>query len=144
MDVETSRTQNRAHNITIYMLHPHHQFKQKPSAITEINPSVNHSTGEESSTASSEQKRSLTPLQYVVGQRASHDLRWRLLQPDKTRTKPSDIKKSTQHHTPIGNQCRRSQSTSTQPNRTGCLTLQSAWYSFCSRFRQPFSAMAKP
>jgi hypothetical protein len=33
----------------------------------------------------------LTPLQYVVGQRASHDLRRRLLQPDKTRTKPSDI-----------------------------------------------------
>jgi hypothetical protein len=101
MDLETSRTQNRAHNIIIYMLHPHHQFKQKPSSIAEINPSVNHSTGEESSTASSEQKRSLTPLQYVVGQRASHDLRRRLLQPDKTRTKPSDIKKSTQHPTSI-------------------------------------------
>jgi hypothetical protein len=49
----------------------------------------------------------LTPLQYVVGQRASHDLRRRLLQPDKTRTKPSDI----------GNRCStQSQSMPSAPN----------------------------
>lgn len=44
------------------------------------------------------------------------------------------------------NQSRAHQSTPTSPIQPGArsLTLHSAWYSFWSRFRQPFSAMAKP